>query len=142
MATEKQRKQALTSPLLLKKTYSPTKNLHSAGTRARSSRPATRSSSPSAGAARDKADARPAVMTSTERHLSNQRLFNVTVTRVRDSLELFTDDRQKLSAALDRFDARLNFIAARGLDLGRRHDHQLPDQRGHAPADRVVGGAT
>lgn len=43
-----------------------------------------------------------AVMTSSERHLSNQRLFNVTVTRVRDSLELFTDDKAKLGQALDR----------------------------------------
>jgi ATP-dependent exoDNAse (exonuclease V) alpha subunit len=43
-----------------------------------------------------------AVMTSTERHLSNQRLFNVTATRVRDALELYTDDKEKLARTLDR----------------------------------------
>lgn len=43
-----------------------------------------------------------AVMASSERHLSNQRLFNVTVTRVRDALELYTDDRSKLAAGLTR----------------------------------------
>lgn len=43
-----------------------------------------------------------AAMASHERNLSNQRMFNVTVTRVRDALELFTDDRTKLAAQLDR----------------------------------------
>ena len=33
--------------------------------------------------------------------------------------QLASDAKLDLSAALDRFDARLNFIAARGLDLGR-----------------------
>lgn len=42
------------------------------------------------------------VMSSHERHLSNQRLFNVGVTRVRDELTLVVDDREKLERQLDR----------------------------------------
>ena len=36
------------------------------------------------------------VMSSHERHLSNQRLFNVGVTRVRDELTLIVDDKVKV----------------------------------------------
>ena len=43
-----------------------------------------------------------AVMSSKESNLSNQRLFNVTVTRVRDDIQLFTDDREKLTSAIER----------------------------------------
>ena len=43
-----------------------------------------------------------AVMSSTESNLSNQRLFNVTVTRVRDDLTLYTDNKDKLTAAIER----------------------------------------
>ena len=43
-----------------------------------------------------------AVMSHRESNLSNQRLFNVTVTRVRDDIQLFTDDREKLTAAIER----------------------------------------
>ena len=43
-----------------------------------------------------------AVMSHKESNLSNQRLFNVTVTRVRDDIQLFTDDREKLTAAIER----------------------------------------
>ena len=43
-----------------------------------------------------------AVMGSTEQNLSNQRLFNVTVTRVRDELTLYTDDKDRLAAAIER----------------------------------------
>lgn len=42
------------------------------------------------------------VMASYEQNLSNQRLFNVGVTRVRDALTVVVDDRQKLMARLDR----------------------------------------
>ena len=42
------------------------------------------------------------VMSSHERHLSNQRLFNVGVTRVRDELTLVVDDKEKLQRQLDR----------------------------------------
>ena len=48
------------------------------------------------------ADTAIAVMSHTESNLSNQRLFNVTVTRVRDDIQLFTDDREKLTAAIER----------------------------------------
>ncbi|MBI0477036.1 conjugative relaxase [Sphingomonas sp. MA1305] len=41
------------------------------------------------------------VMSSTERHLANQRLFNVGVTRVRDALTMVVDDRAKLERQLD-----------------------------------------
>ncbi|MGJ8535743.1 MAG: MobF family relaxase [Parasphingopyxis sp.] len=43
-----------------------------------------------------------AVMASHERYLSSQQLFNVTVSRVRNGLRLFTDDRAKLSAQIER----------------------------------------
>ena len=42
------------------------------------------------------------VMGSEERFLSNQRLFNVAVTRVRDDVRLITDDKEKLARQLDR----------------------------------------
>jgi len=41
------------------------------------------------------------VMSSHERNLSNQRLFNVGVTRVRDELTMIVDDREKLERQLD-----------------------------------------
>ncbi len=43
-----------------------------------------------------------AVMSSFERFLSNQRLFNVTVTRVRDALTLVVDDKDRLIAQIER----------------------------------------
>lgn len=43
-----------------------------------------------------------AVMGSNEQNLSNQRLFNVTVTRVRDDLTLYTDDKERLASAIER----------------------------------------
>lgn len=43
-----------------------------------------------------------AVMSSHERNLSNQRLFNVAVTRVRFELHMVVDDKEKLAAALSR----------------------------------------
>jgi hypothetical protein len=42
------------------------------------------------------------VMSSHERHLSNQRLFNVGVTRVRDALTIVVDDKDRLSRQLDK----------------------------------------
>jgi conjugative relaxase-like TrwC/TraI family protein len=42
------------------------------------------------------------VMSSLERNLANQRLFNVGVTRVRDELTMVVDDREKLERQLDR----------------------------------------
>lgn len=41
------------------------------------------------------------VMSSTERNLTNQRLFNVGVTRVREELTMVVDDREKLARMLD-----------------------------------------
>ena len=41
------------------------------------------------------------VMSSQERNLSNQRLFNVGVTRVRDELTMVIDDKEKLERQLD-----------------------------------------
>ena len=41
------------------------------------------------------------VMTSHERNLSNERLFNVMVTRTRDGLELYTDDKDRLARSLE-----------------------------------------
>lgn len=41
------------------------------------------------------------VMSSHERNLSNQRLFNVGVTRVRDELTMIVDDKEKLERQLD-----------------------------------------
>ncbi|WP_336960368.1 MobF family relaxase [Sphingobium aquiterrae] len=41
------------------------------------------------------------VMSSHERNLSNQRLFNVGVTRVRDELTMVVDDKEKLTRQLD-----------------------------------------
>jgi hypothetical protein len=42
------------------------------------------------------------VMLSYEKNLSNQRLFNVLVTRVRDDIKMIVDDSQKLERQLDR----------------------------------------
>ena len=42
------------------------------------------------------------VMGSEERYLSNQRLFNVAVTRVRDDVKVITDDKEKLGRQLNR----------------------------------------
>ena len=42
------------------------------------------------------------VMGSDERYLSNQRLFNVAVTRVRDDVKVITDDKEKLGRQLNR----------------------------------------
>jgi len=41
------------------------------------------------------------VMSSSERNLSNQRLFNVLVTRVRDALSMVVDDKARLARQLD-----------------------------------------
>lgn len=41
------------------------------------------------------------IMSSQERQLSIQRLFNVGVTRVRDALTIIVDDKEKLSRQLD-----------------------------------------
>jgi hypothetical protein len=41
------------------------------------------------------------VMSSHERNLSNQRMFNVGVTRVRDELTMVVDDKEKLERQLD-----------------------------------------
>ncbi|OYW83374.1 MAG: AAA family ATPase, partial [Sphingobium sp. 32-64-5] len=41
------------------------------------------------------------VMSAHERYLSNQRLFNVGVTRVRDELTMVIDDREKIERQLD-----------------------------------------
>jgi len=43
-----------------------------------------------------------AAMHSSEKHLSSQRLFNVTVSRVRDDITLFTDDKDKLAQQIER----------------------------------------
>ncbi len=43
-----------------------------------------------------------AVMSGSESNLSNQRLFNVTVTRVRDDLTLHTDNKDRLISAIER----------------------------------------
>ncbi|MGB3472116.1 MAG: MobF family relaxase [Erythrobacter sp.] len=43
-----------------------------------------------------------AVMSGSETNLSNQRLFNVTVTRVRDDMTLHTDKRDRLISAIER----------------------------------------
>ena len=43
-----------------------------------------------------------AVMSAAESNLSSQRLFNVTVTRVRDDLTLYTDNKDRLTAAIER----------------------------------------
>ena len=43
-----------------------------------------------------------AVMSGSESNLSNQRLFNVTVTRVRDDLTLHTDNKERLISAIKR----------------------------------------
>lgn len=43
-----------------------------------------------------------AVMSGSESNLSNQRLFNVTVTRVRDDLTLHTDNKERLISAIER----------------------------------------
>lgn len=48
------------------------------------------------------ADKAIAAMSSSEKYLSNQRLFNVTVSRVRDNMTLFTDDKEKLARQIER----------------------------------------
>lgn len=69
------------------------------------------------------ADTAIAVMSHKESNLSNQRLFNVTVTRVRDDIRLFTDDREKLTAAIERNEGNktsaLETLGQLSVDPGR-----------------------
>lgn len=70
-----------------------------------------------------------AVMSGSESNLSNQRLFNVTVTRVRDDLTLHTDDKERLISAIERNEGnktsaletvgRLEIDAPRASEAGR-----------------------
>jgi conjugative relaxase-like TrwC/TraI family protein len=69
------------------------------------------------------ADTAITVMSHKESNLSNQRLFNVTVTRVRDDIRLFTDDREKLTAAIERNEGNktsaLETVGQLSVDPGR-----------------------
>ena len=69
------------------------------------------------------ADTAVAVMSHKESNLSNQRLFNVTVTRVRDDIRLFTDDREKLTSAIERNEGNktsaLETVGELSVDPGR-----------------------
>lgn len=70
-----------------------------------------------------------AVMSGSENNLSNQRLFNVTVTRVRDDVTLHTDDKDRLISAIERNEGnktsaletvgRLEIDASRDSGAGR-----------------------
>ena len=77
-----------------------------------------------------------AVMSSKESNLSNQRLFNVTVTRVRDDIRLFTDDREKLTAAILRNEggktSALETTGALPIDPGRDAGQTRPGRTGGA----------
>lgn len=84
------------------------------------------------------------VMSSHERHLSNQRLFNVGVTRVRDALTMVVDDKAKLSRQLDMnpgnktsaletlgridVDGRRHAVATLPFDPGPTEGLGLPDR--------------
>jgi conjugative relaxase-like TrwC/TraI family protein len=63
------------------------------------------------------------VMDSHERNLSNQRLFNVGVTRVRDELKIVVDDREKLARQLDHNPGdKTSALETLGrLDIERKH---------------------
>lgn len=78
------------------------------------------------------------VMSHKESNLSNQRLFNVLVTRARDDMVLITDNREKLTAAIERNDgnktAALETIGELSIDPGKGAgaDHAAGSTRGGA----------
>lgn len=76
------------------------------------------------------ADTAIAVMSHKESNLSNQRLFNVTVTRVRDDIRLFTDDRDKLTSAIERNEGNktsaLETVGELSVDPGKHGDNGEP----------------
>ena len=76
------------------------------------------------------ADTAIAVMSHKESNLSNQRLFNVTVTRVRDDIRLFTDDREKLTSAIERNEGNkrsaLETVGELSVDPGRHGNNGEP----------------
>ncbi|MBN8847356.1 MULTISPECIES: MobF family relaxase [unclassified Sphingomonas] len=86
------------------------------------------------------------VMSSGERYLSNQRLFNVGVTRVRDQLTLVVDDKERLQAQLDRTPGnktsaletlgRLEIDARKGEGRGRFDPGPLSPDLIVGPKDR------
>ena len=88
------------------------------------------------------ADTAIAVMSHKESNLSNQRLFNVTVTRVRDDIRLFTDDRAKLTAAIERNEGNktsaLETVGQLSVDPGR---HGPDGGAARAGAGAAAGGA-
>lgn len=70
-----------------------------------------------------------AVMSGSESNLSNQRLFNVTVTRVRDDLTLHTDNKDRLISAIERNEG--NKTSA--LETVGRLEIDAPRSSGSAP---------
>ena len=76
------------------------------------------------------ADTAIAVMSHKESNLSNQRLFNVTVTRVRDDIRLFTDDRDKLTSAIERNEGNktsaLETVGELSVDPGKHGNNSEP----------------
>lgn len=76
-----------------------------------------------------------AVMSGSEANLSNQRLFNVTVTRVRDDLTLHTDNKDRLISAIERNEGNktsaLETVGRLEID-GPRNGEQ-----GKGPADKT-----
>ena len=89
-----------------------------------------------------------AVMNSRERNLSNKQTFLVTITRLRDSLTLVVDNRDKLEAAVERNDGsktsalevtkRLAKAASAGLSKGRDFpNHQEPKDTPELSKDRI-----
>ena len=74
------------------------------------------------------------VMSSHERNLSNQRLFNVGVTRVRDELTMIVDDRGKLKRQLDMNPGNKTSTLE---TLGRL---DIDDKNGLAPREKFYPG--
>lgn len=81
------------------------------------------------------------VMSSQERNLSNQRLFNVGVTRVREDLIMIVDDKQKLARQLDHNPGLIDgdTLPSGSNPSGPPADlPQLPD--GNMAADGAING--
>jgi conjugative relaxase-like TrwC/TraI family protein len=79
------------------------------------------------------------VMASYERNLSNQRLFNVGVTRVRDALTLVVDDKEKLARQLDMTPGnKTSALETLGrLDIDARRGPGPPERFDPGPIDGV-----
>jgi hypothetical protein len=83
-----------------------------------------------------------AVMDSREKNLSNQQTFLVTITRLRDGLTLFLDNRDRLQAAVERNSGmKTSALEATGMlkqaaAVGLAKGQVVEPEKGRAPPER------